>query len=106
MNKGGQSSPQGTGMNPQLAALFGSNRPASPGGMPTQTPQILAPQIPNIGMPPRAQMPIQTPAAAPAPMPQFRSPMQLNMWREKNPGQISDARANSIKGNWSRARFR
>lgn len=61
MNKGGQNSPQGMGQNPNLAALFGGNMPAAPGGAPGQLPQIMPPQMPNIGMPPR--IPMQQPVA-------------------------------------------
>lgn len=61
MNKGGQNSPQGMGQNPNLAALFQGNMPAAPGGAPGQLPQIMPPQTPNIGMPPRT--PMQQPQA-------------------------------------------
>lgn len=62
MNKGGQNMPQAQGGNPALAGLFRNNMPAAPGGMPATLPQIMPPQRPNIGMPPKPVQPVQTTA--------------------------------------------
>lgn len=87
MNKGGQSSPQGMGQNPNLAALFGSNQAAAPGGAPGMLPQIMAPQTPNIGMPPRPQQPAMGgsfDAANATRLQQVMDKLKATNWR--NPG--------------------
>lgn len=89
---------QQQGGNPGLAALFRNNQPAAPGAMPGQLPQIMAPTTPNIGMPPRPQMPMQR--AAPAQMmPQrtFKSVADLMQYTGKNPNALTPEMANMWK---------
>lgn len=87
---------QPQGGNPGLAALFRNNAPVAPGAMPQQLPQIMAPTTPNIGMPPRQQMPVQNTAHVQAP-PAFQSINQLLSYMHTNPGKVSPEVANSYK---------
>lgn len=96
MNKGGGSATQPQGGNANLASLFRNNQPAAPGGAPSTLPQIMAPQTPNIGMPPRQAMPVQTPMRQAAP-PAFQSINQLLSYMHANPGKVSPEVANSYK---------
>ena len=95
-NKGGQSTMQPQGGNQALAALFRNNQPAAPGGGGSMLPQIMAPQTPNIGMPPRPQMPVQSAPRQAAP-PAFQSINQLMSYMHANPGKVSPEVANSYK---------
>lgn len=97
MNKGGSSTMQPQGSKAGgLAGLFRNNQPAAPGGAPSMMPQVMAPQTPNIGMPPRAQMPVQNTAHVQAP-PAFQSINQLMSYMHANPGKVSPEVANSYK---------
>lgn len=99
MNKGsgGAMQPGGSKMGgPDLAALFRGNQATAPGGMPTMTPQIMAPQTPNIGMPQRQAMPVQTPQRQ-AQAPSFGSVSDLMKYTHANPGKLSPEMANMWK---------
>lgn len=95
-NKGGPSTvqPQGgqAGGNAGLAALFRNNAPMASGGMPGQLPQIMAPQTPNIGMPPRRPMPQPAVATGPDAAAQHLKVLQDMALRN----QLSDSRAGQM----------
>lgn len=96
-NKGGPNSVQPQGGNSALAGMFRNNQPAAPGGGGSMLPQIMAPQTPNIGMPPRAQMPVQTaPRQQAAPL-SFKSISDLMKYTHANPGKLAPETANMFK---------
>jgi len=97
MNKGGGGAMQPQGGNQALASLFRNNQPAAPGGGGQMLPQIMAPQTPNIGMPPRPQMPVQTAPIQQQAQPQFGSVANLMRYTHDNPGKLSPEVANMWK---------
>jgi hypothetical protein len=99
---GGLGNPGNSGVD--LAALFRSNTPITPGVQPATLPVITQPRLPIIEPPPPRRPLPSAPAAQPAPLPRFQSMGQLLGYVRANPGRMSDELINnwrrSLKNNW------